>query len=223
MAIKIEANELGGETAILRLGDELTGLPKRFRDLIHPEELQCIKNPSQYFSSKGQRIRFEPMAAWLKNLVDNNNWEFEINFGGKDCADYNDVFVRYEIAGAYWSGVKLRREKAKSTYPYPLDELYSILDGMNHCGFGVGGGIFRSNSIQLAANDGPWLNEKSLEIGQRAFSFYSTPSGEGASYTANGDVYWYEHGSGSLVPYGTLTNFFDRYFSNLLHGKLLGE
>ncbi len=117
--------------------------------------------------------------------------------------------------------MNLRSTKAIASLPPALAEVYELIDGINHFGYGMSGELISAADIAPFPGREMWLSETNTIEPETCMLFYSTLNGDMLCFQPPGRAVWYVHEIGELRPAGSLRSVVDRYFRKLIQGDVL--
>jgi hypothetical protein len=223
MSIVIEKNDLGGKSVYVGSVRDLAKVPAAHRRLVGRSERLALADPARYFHDLAGRAKRRPLRQWLKILADCANCFLELHtassasFPGFPSAAY----FRFILDNGSAPAVKLRSAQAIPSLPPALAEVYELIDGINHCGYGMGGELFSASDVAPFAGTEFWLSGANTVEPETCMLFYDTLNGDMLCFQPPDEAVWYVHEIGELRPVGSLRSLVDRYFRNLIQGDVL--
>lgn len=228
MSIVIEKNEMDGKSVYVGSVADLAKVPASHRWLVGRVERLALAYPSRYFHDLASRAQRRALRRWLNMLADCETRFLELHidspteFPGFPPAAY----FRFSLENDSEPAVKLRAmtkrsSKAISSLPPVLGEVYELIDGINHFGYGVSGELLSATDITPFARTGVWFSEASTVDPQTCFLFYTTLHGDLLGFQTPDRAIWYAHEVGELRPAGSMHSMIDRYFRMLIQGEIL--
>jgi hypothetical protein len=206
-------NEGGGKTVVLVAGDDLKKVPRSHRALITDPIREAFPDPPANFARLAERCPFGKMARWIKALVSQGQWELQLNWGWQK---------RWSLAGFYWSSEKVRgatialpKKIDLRQYPKPLQEYYSLVDGVNWNRFGCAGGMEPAGKhTPLTSFNYDYYGDK--VIPDKTFVWGTSPCGDLLLFTSDGRGGWLCHENGHIHLLGTIEETINWIYSELL-------
>src|SRR5262249_52723725 len=140
----IEENSIGGLTILIKSEEDLDKIPESHRLLLRAEELAALRNPARYFSRLARAAKPLSFRRWLQELSRcDARPVLELHTGGLPGVQ-SDALLRFSLLGGASPAVRLRSGPPPENLPPALAEVYSLIDGTNHFGFGEAGGLWRA-------------------------------------------------------------------------------
>src|SRR5262249_26296159 len=144
MAIVVEKNEMEGKSVYVGSVADLRKVPASHRALVGRAERLALTDSAHYFHDLASRTNRRSLRRWLKMLADNETSFLDLHvassrkFPGFPPAAYFRFSLENESAPA----VKLRpltkrSSKTIASLPPVLAEVYELIDGINHFGYGM--------------------------------------------------------------------------------------
>ncbi len=220
MSITIEKNEMGGKSVFVGSEADLAKVPKTHQHLVGSKERSALADPARYFSDLAGRAKRPLLARWLKILADCESYLLELHTAsipGFPAAAY----FRFVLGNDFVPGVRLRSAKTGPSLPLALAEVYELIDGINHFGYGEAGELSSAGEIAPLTQAGFWLSETNKVNPETCQAFYSTLNGDILCCQPPNDAVWYLHEVGELRPAGSLRSLVDQYFQNMIQGEVL--
>jgi hypothetical protein len=199
--MQVEENEGGGKSVILEAGDSLDKVPKSHRDLITPQLRETFSDPPSYFRQIADECSFPAMAAWLRILIEEENWELVLHRGDPE---------EWTSAGIRWWSEKVRSAEITPAcavvppgLPPTLGRYYSLVDEVSWMPFGCAGGLDGSSSHTPLTDF--CFEYQGAEIDPaKTFVLGWSPCGDMLIYTDDGRGGWLAHETAEIQLLGTI-------------------
>lgn len=228
MSIVIEKNDMDGKSVYVGSVADLVKVPETHRRLVGRAERAVLADPARYFHDLDDRAERRALRQWLRMLADCSKCWLELHtassrsFPGFPPAAY----FRFCLENGSAPGVKLRASKTRSakaaaSLPVALAEVYELIDGINHCGYGTAGELKEAAHISSLAGTGIWFSESNRIDPKSCRMFYDTLNGDMLGFQPPDRAVWYYHEVGELRPAGSLRAQINRYFRLLIQGDIL--
>jgi hypothetical protein len=149
--MKVEENEMGGQTVSLTLGDDLREVPRSHRKLVTPEIAAVFRDAPNYFSSIAERTPFRSMADWLMALVWENSWRLELERAGDD-KKWGRTAFRWTSKTIRGAGIGLPMEVDTNAFPAALATLYRLIGYVDWAGGAAEGQIAPATAAYLISS-----------------------------------------------------------------------
>lgn len=207
---------------------DLAEVPETHRRLVGRAERAALADPARYFHDLARRTKRRVFRQWLKMLADCRTCWLELNtassrsFPGFPPAAY----CRFVLDNGSTPGVKLRSSKSRSTktissLPSVLADVYELIDGINHCGYGMAGELMEAALIAPFDKTGVWFGETNRIDPHSCIVFYGTLNGDMLGFQPPDRAVWYHHEIGELRSAGSLRALINCYFRALMQGDIL--
>jgi hypothetical protein len=185
VSIVIEKNGMGGKSVYVGSEADLKNVPASHRKLVGRAEGAALADPASYFQDLARRAKRPVLRRWLKMLADCENCFLELHtasstsYPGFPPAAY----FRFSLDNGSAPAVKLRAMKPRSvnaisSLPPALAEVYELIDGINHCGYGMVGELLAAADILQFAGTGFWFSEANKIDPETCMLCYSTLNGD---------------------------------------------
>jgi hypothetical protein len=220
MSIIIEANDMDGKSIHVGSLADLAEVPADHRKLVSREERAALTDSSGYFHDLARRAKSLLLRRWLKMLADCKSRILELHTSSLPGFE-PDVFFRFFLDNDSSPGVRLRSAKTIPALPPPLAEVYELIDGINHHGFGMAGELMSAADIAPFPRTEIWLSETNTADPETCMLFYSSLNGDMLGFQLPDRAMWYVHEVGELRPAGSLHSLVERYFQELIQGGVL--
>jgi|SRR5215469_2729762 len=220
MSLQARENAMGGESVYLFTKEELSKVPASHRPLVGPEERAALRDVRGYFGRLAAAARLPALRWWLAMLSRCDDPVLELHTAGLEGVEGEALFRFYLYNGSS-PAVGLRSGACPEELPPPLDDVYRLIDGTNHFGFGMAGGLGRAGESVSVAETGVWLSETNAIDPATCQPFYSTRGGDMLCYRLPDQAVWYTGETGMLREAGSLHALVERYFRGLLRGSAL--
>lgn len=227
MAIVIEKNEMEGKSVYVGSAADLAKVPASHRRLVGRAERLALADPARYFHDLAARAKNPALRQWLKMLANCETRFLELHVASaKDFPGFPPAaYFRFSLENESEPAVKLRDEqtppKAICSLPPLLAEIYELIDGINHFGYGSAGELLSASDITPFARTGVCFSESNTVDPENCFLFYTSLNGDMLGFQPPDRAVWYAHEVGELQPAGSLRSLINRYFRMLIEGKVL--
>ncbi len=227
MAIVIEKNEMEGKSVYVNSVADLAKVPALHRRLVGRVERLALAGPARYFQDLAGKAKRRALGRWLKVLADCETCFLELHIASaKEFPGFPPAaYFRFYLENDSEPAVKLRDDqtppKAISSLPPVLTEVYELIDGINHFGYGTAGELLSAADITPFARTGVWFSESNTVDPETCFLLYTTLNGDMLGFQSPDRAVWYAHEVGELQPAGSLRSLIDRYFRLLVQGEVL--
>lgn len=223
MSILVEKNEMGGKSVYVFSEADIAEVPAKLHRLVGQEERLALSDPTRYFHDLARRAKCRSLRQWLNMIGDCDKCFLELHTASSTLYPGFPpaVYFRFSLDNDSAPGVKLRSSKEIPSLPAPLAEVYERIDGINHCGFGMGGELLSATEISPFSQAGMWIGETNTVDPETTMLFYTTSNGDMLGFQSPDRAVWYAHEVGELRPAGSLRSLVDRYFRELIRGELL--
>lgn len=209
-------NEGGGKSVVLAPGDNLKRVRESHRMLITPRIKEAFADASEYFRSVAVCCPFPSMAAWLKVLIEEGDWELVLHRG---------VPEEWTAAGIRWWSEKVRSaeitpasESNLSKLPPALRRYYSLVDQVSWMPFGCAGGLYGITDHTPLTNFYYTYHGADIKPA-KTFVFGSSSCGDMVIYTADGRGGWLCHEDGKIHLLGTIEDTIEWVYCELLANR----
>ncbi len=126
--MRTEENEVGGTSVILVAGDKLSKVPQSHRKLITPQMREVFADPVAHFMIVAEKCPFRAMAAWIRALVDQGEWELVLHQGYPELSAAAIRWLSYEVCSGE---ITPAHGEPSLDLPPPLRQYYSLVDEVN--------------------------------------------------------------------------------------------
>ncbi len=220
MTVEIEDNEMEGKSVIITDKEDLPSVPKSHRKLVGPEELAALDDVPGYFQGLAKKTSVSYLCKFLAMLAGCEAWWLELHTTTL-CKGGDEAMFRLFFEADISFTVTLQSSGAANDLPPPLKEVYTLINGTNHPGFGYAGGLARLRDIEPMSKSGMWLSEENQLDAGTCFVFYNTFCGDSLCYQLPDQAVWYKHETGALEQAGSLELMVKKYFTGLCKGTIL--
>jgi hypothetical protein len=227
MAIVIEKNEMEGKSVYVNSAADLAKVPASHRKLVGRAVRLALTEPARYFHDLAAKAKRRSLGRWLKTLAHCETCFLELHIASakKFPGFPSAAYFRFSLEDDFEPAISLRDDqmpsKATTSLPSVLAEVYELIDGINHFGYGMEGGLLSASDITPFARTGFWLSESNTVDPETCFVFYTTLNGNTLGFQPPDRAVWYAHEVGELQPAGSLRSMIDRYFRLLIEGEIL--
>jgi hypothetical protein len=211
--MEIDDNDGGGQSVLLVEGDTLDEVPDSHRDLITSSIREVFADPPAHFRRIARDCPFPQMAAWLRTVVEENDWHLALHRGDP---------TEWTAAGFVWNSSKLHGAEITpssgtppATLPETLRRYYSLVDAIRWMSFGYAGGLDGVAENEPVSTFGASYIGTEL-LTSRAFVFGWALCGDMLIYTHDNRGGWRSHESGQLHLLGTIEETIEWVFTELL-------
>ena len=211
-----EKNEGGGESIRLGPGDRLVEVPPPHRGLITPAIRAALDDPPRYFRQIADRCPFDKMAAWLRALLAEGEWDLQLHQGYP---------AEWTSAGFLWASDTVRAAvitpshgRPRPGLPPALRRYYSLVGAIDWMGFGCAGGL-EGAGPHTPLTAFPYACHGADVDPNATFVFGFSPCGDMLIYTADDRGGWLGHESGQIHLLGTIEQTLEWVYAELLANR----
>lgn len=225
MSTIVEKNEMGGKSFYVFSEADIAEIPAKLRRLVGQEERLALSDSTRYFHDLARGTKCRSLQKWLIMLGECDKCFLELHTASSTLYPGfpSAVYLRVSLDNGTAPGIKLRSSKEIPSLPATLAEVYERIDGINHCGFGMGGELLSATEISPFSQPGIWISETNKVDPETTMLFYTTSNGDMLGFQLPDRAVWYAHEVGELRPAGSLRSLVDRYFRKLIRGELLEQ
>ncbi len=210
--MRVEENEQGDETVVLTEGDSLAGIPESHANIMHPPIREAFNDPSGYFKNVANQTPFSSFASWLNKLIDDGDWELELN---KGCGDSSMAGYYWDCEGVRGATIGLPLAPDLDWYPQSIQQFYEHVDAVLWNGFGCGGHLAgASDHLTLSCYNMDY-HGADVELDE-TFIWGSSPCGDALIYTSDDRGGWLNHESHKIHLLGSIADTINWVFDRLL-------
>jgi hypothetical protein len=223
MSLVVEKNDMGGKSVYVGSVADLKKVPVAHRRLAGRTERLALADPACYFHDLAGKTKNRLLRQWLKMLADCPNYFLELHTASSaSFPGFPDAaYFRFSLDNGSEPAVKLRSAKVIPSLPPILAEIYELIDGINHFGYGMAGERIPAVDIAPFAQTGMWFDGINTVDPETCMPFYNTLNGDVLGFRLPDQAVWYAHEVGELRSAGSLRSVVDRYFRKLIQGDVL--
>jgi hypothetical protein len=214
--MEIDENDGGGQSVLLVEGDTLDEVPDSHRDLITPAIQEAFVNPRGHFRKIARKCPFPKMAAWLRALLKENDWELGLHHG--DPAEWTAAGFHWRSSKVFGAEIAPSAGPTPAALPAALQRFYSLVDSIRWLPFGYAGGLSSCKHHEPVSTFGRSYCGTKKETA-KAVVFGWALCGDMLIYTEDDRGGWRSHENSQLHVLGTIEETIEWVFAELLANR----